>query len=69
RDFRFREFPLKPGRAALALDVLDRAFEDPRFSGILRKELSPLLGGKDTADSIRKDLRNLAAAWGENGRG
>jgi hypothetical protein len=69
REFQFREFPLKPGRAALALSVLDRAFEDPRFSGILRKELSPLLGGRDTADSIREDIRNLSAAYGGMRRG
>jgi hypothetical protein len=64
REFRFREFPLKPGRAALAPDILDRAFEDPRFSGILQKELSPLLGGRDTAEGIREDIRNLAAVYG-----
>ncbi|MDR1586126.1 MAG: DUF115 domain-containing protein [Treponema sp.] len=70
-EFQFREFPLKPGRAAidLALGALDRAFEDPRFSGILRKELSPLLGGTDTANSVREDIRNLAAACGGNRRG
>jgi hypothetical protein len=69
-EFGFREFPLRPGRAAvgLALDVLDRAFENPRFSGILEEELSPLLGGTVGADSIRKDIRKLAAAYGENGR-
>jgi hypothetical protein len=66
-EFRFREFPLKPGGAAagLALDVLDRAFDDPRLSGILQKELSPLLGGTGGAASTRKELRNLAVP-GEN---
>jgi hypothetical protein len=69
--FRFREFPLGPGGAAidLALGALDRAFGDPRFSEILQKELSPLLGGTDGADSTRKEIRNLAAAYGEKRRG
>ncbi|MDR1319760.1 MAG: DUF115 domain-containing protein [Treponema sp.] len=68
-EFQFREFRLKPPPPGLALDALDRAFEDPRFSGTLQKELSPLLGGTDGADLIRNEMRNLAAVYGGKRRG